>query len=256
MTHELKEPARLMSSGGDPLLVKVLRAGEAELGTDEQLAAVAARLGPILGASGTGTGAAAGGTKTASTLIGGTAAKVMGVLGIGAALTVSVGYLATRSPTPPSPEGRPSSVIHDPPAPTNVASPAHAPVPKDEGSPPSPSTKPVATARPSNRAAPTRVESAASPSAQIETPDAEVRLLHRAQDSLRGESLQALAICDEHGRRFPNGLLSQEREVIAIEALTRLGRLDDAKTRARRFRKANPSSSHLGRIEVLVGNDF
>ena len=113
MTQELKEPARLMSSAEDKLLMNVLRAGEAELGTSDQLATVAAKLGPILGGggmSGAGGSGAAAGTKAASTLLGGTAGKVLGVLGIGAAVSLSVGYLATRSPV----GGNHSSNVVDP----------------------------------------------------------------------------------------------------------------------------------------------
>ena len=81
-------------------------------------------------------------------------------------------------------------------------------------------------------------------------------MLQRAQSALRVDPAQALAICDEHRRSFPRGLLGQEREVITIGALMRLGRSADAETRARRFAAQHPSSTHLRRIETLLGKSL
>jgi hypothetical protein len=80
-----------------------------------------------------------------------------------------------------------------------------------------------------------------------------VKLLQRAQDALAADPAQALSICGDHARAFPQGLLAQEREVIAVDALMRLGRTDEATARAVRFEGAYPSSTHLRRIEALVG---
>ena len=43
-------------------------------------------------------------------------------------------------------------------------------------------------------------------------------------------------------------------EVIAIDALVRLGRRPEAETRAARFAKAYPGSSHKTRIDALLGS--
>ena len=53
-------------------------------------------------------------------------------------------------------------------------------------------------------------------------------------------------------RRFPDGMLVEERELIAIEALLRVGRREMADARAMRFRDAHPSSVHLPRLDRLL----
>jgi len=79
-----------------------------------------------------------------------------------------------------------------------------------------------------------------------------VQLLERAQDALRSRPSEALTLADHHARRFPQGLLVQEREVIAIEALVKTGRKADAKARAARFESSFPGSSHTRRIRILL----
>ncbi|GAC1352587.1 MAG: hypothetical protein NVS3B20_12710 [Polyangiales bacterium] len=82
---------------------------------------------------------------------------------------------------------------------------------------------------------------------------AEMTLLNSAQASLARDPVESLRLCDEHARAFPAGSLTQEREVIAIDALVRQGRRADAESRAERFKKRFPQSGHLRRIETLLG---
>lgn len=84
---------------------------------------------------------------------------------------------------------------------------------------------------------------------------AEASLLRRAQDALRSSPADALAFTDEHARRFPRGALAQEREVMAIEALTKLGRQGEAEKRAARFVRTYPESTHRARIDTLLGKE-
>src|SRR5205085_9990249 len=81
----------------------------------------------------------------------------------------------------------------------------------------------------------------------------EAQLLQQAQAGLADDPALALAQATEHARRFPGGALSQEREVIAILALQKLGRLDEARARAERFLARYPASAHRRRMEALVG---
>ncbi len=281
MTHDAKDPARLAVSVDDPLLADLLRAGEAELGTQEQLAAVAAKLGPILGSGGGAGGAGGGGAgsvggiiKPASTLVAGTAGKVLGVLAIGAVVALAGGYSAWRAPgaaddaakpvaraprppTPPTPDHTSSDEVSPPGSPAPLSALPTTPRARPLGSSPTMhATSPPARAVPVESTAPSSTVPAEAVTVPAEAVESEVRILQRAQDALRVAPSRSLSICEEHASRFPNGLLSQEREVMAIDALTRLGRTDEATTRARRFRSAHPSSSHLGRIEVLVGRSF
>ena len=80
--------------------------------------------------------------------------------------------------------------------------------------------------------------------AETDTVKAEAALLERARLLATNNPSQALAVTREHARRFPNGLLAQEREVIAIEALRKLGKQDEASQRATKFQKAYPGSAH------------
>ena len=113
------------------------------------------------------------------------------------------------------------------------------------------------------RADPVRSPALAAPSASASVPTApaespvmaptEVQLLRQAQASLKGNPAGALTLCAEHQRRFPGGVLGQERDVLAIDALSKLGRKAEARARADRFLLAYPTSAHRGRIEGLVG---
>ena len=85
-------------------------------------------------------------------------------------------------------------------------------------------------------------------------PVAEVALLERAQRSLDVEPREAVAITAEHRKAFPRGALVQEREMLAIDALLRLGDRAAAERRARAFERAFPSSSHRARLADLLSS--
>ena len=77
----------------------------------------------------------------------------------------------------------------------------------------------------------------------------EARLLERAQAALDGKPAEALRLSREHEARFPRGALVQEREVIAIEALRRLGHTAAAQARAAQFERRFHGSVHAPRLE-------
>ena len=74
-------------------------------------------------------------------------------------------------------------------------------------------------------------------------------LLRRAYAATTTAPRQALALTVEHARRFPTGVLAEEREVIAIEALAKLGRDDEARSRSSAFFAAHPGSAYRLRID-------
>ena len=91
--------------------------------------------------------------------------------------------------------------------------------------------------------------SAPAPAARCD----DVMLVDAADTQLRaGKPKAALAVVREHERRCPTGALVQERERIAIEALVQLGRIDQARGRARAFEERFPSSPHVGRIRQIL----
>ncbi len=72
---------------------------------------------------------------------------------------------------------------------------------------------------------------------------AERVLLDRARRSLlHGDPLGALAAVGEHERRFPRGVLSEERDALRVEALVAAARFDDARASAAAFHAAHPGS--------------
>lgn len=78
-------------------------------------------------------------------------------------------------------------------------------------------------------------------------------LLDQARAALTsGDGARALSLADEHRRRFSNAQLSEEREAIAIQALVTLGRYDEARARAGRFRDVAPNSLFLPAIEASL----
>lgn len=94
---------------------------------------------------------------------------------------------------------------------------------------------------------------AAPAAASPERPRSELEILTEAKRIAPNQPAAALALLDEHARRYPSGALEQEREVLAIEALVRVGKRADARSRAESFAKKFPASAHLRRIEVVIG---
>src|SRR5690606_877739 len=63
---------------------------------------------------------------------------------------------------------------------------------------------------------------------------------------------RALALTREHKRLYPNGKLSQEREVIAIEALSRLDQKNRAQQKATEFSEKYPESAHPKKVDTTL----
>jgi type IV secretory pathway VirB10-like protein len=82
--------------------------------------------------------------------------------------------------------------------------------------------------------------------------EGEASFLRRAKVALASDPGCALRMAGEHPTRYPRGVLIQEREVLAIEALVRLGRAEDARARAASFRSRYPSSAHHAHIGGLI----
>jgi hypothetical protein len=80
----------------------------------------------------------------------------------------------------------------------------------------------------------------------------EPQLIERARKALASDPRRALALTQEHQRRFPAGALGVEREVIALEALARSGQTAEAKRRATAFEAKYPKSIHLPRVHALL----
>ncbi len=71
----------------------------------------------------------------------------------------------------------------------------------------------------------------------------------------RGNHDAALDATRRHERAFPRGRLAEERELIAIQALSGLGRRDDARARAVRFLKVYPRSMFAPAVLAAAAPD-
>jgi outer membrane protein assembly factor BamD (BamD/ComL family) len=71
----------------------------------------------------------------------------------------------------------------------------------------------------------------------------ELRILERARAAVAaGDFSAALRAIANHQRRFPAGRLQEEREALRVKALSGLGRSDEARRAAERFRERFPRS--------------
>jgi hypothetical protein len=92
----------------------------------------------------------------------------------------------------------------------------------------------------------------AAPKAPTALGVTETQILRDARLVLDRDPRSALALSEQHRRDYPNGSFTQERELIAITALVKLGRHGEAKERAARFRSAYPSSPYRARLDRIL----
>jgi hypothetical protein len=278
----MSDPKRLLDSSGDATpLERELLAGELGAAPSAKLEdavwqRVLGALPPIGPGSGDGGGSGAGGDWGAGAGAAGAGASTAGAsAGAGGALagaakalvvglfagTVAVtgvaeiGERVGSAPLAPSAAGVESTAL-----PATVA-----PVPQVRSAPaiaaPAPEA-PIAAPRGFARSEPSSAVTAAteSASARFELPPTadlasrtrgERLALERARRALRGgDPLTALGIAD--GAAQPGSVLTQEREVLAIEALSAAGRSDAARERARAFLARFPGSPHQKHVAQFV----
>jgi hypothetical protein len=137
-----------------------------------------------------------------------------------------------------------------------VATPAARAVVETEPSPPLVQTVVSSRASPEPVVATRRGErrrgQARTRPAPASDPTAELALLTRAKRTLPSDASAALGLTREHQATFPRGTFAEEREVIAIEALARMGDTAAALRRTAAFRAAYPHSAHLERLRVVL----
>jgi hypothetical protein len=235
----MNDPVRFGDAGSDAPeeLRRLFRAGGEDLPTEAELGRLAARLGPIFEPP-----------PSSSPITLATAGKVAAVSAVvvGAAVlfALNFGPHGRRPPdapdrwTPPrTPESAP------PPSGSGMGASSPSSAPDHAGLAPSTSAVPVAPS--------------GSPSAGSSHPngvsarpaESEAELLERARGALASSPARALALTEQHRTRFPSGVLAQEREVIAIEALKRLGRTDEAARRAADFARRYPGSAYRKKLD-------
>jgi hypothetical protein len=79
---------------------------------------------------------------------------------------------------------------------------------------------------------------------RVEESPSEIELLARARAEPASHPRATLRLCAQHEALHPQGVLREEREVLAIDALLATDALTAAEARARRFRRDFPHSVH------------
>lgn len=256
MTYD-SDPPRLRVSGdpGDPF-VQALEEAHRELPTAEQLEAVAARFAvedaaPSLLASSRAR------LRARGVQLGAAALAIAAAVGATVLITHRLPLVTAEGSGEPAAAPAPvvvpeKAAAHQEPAVTE------SPVAPEQAH----TAEPVKPHTPSNaRRTPPPAPAAAPSQGELPTSDvdgpsaeAEAALLGRAHQALASNPARALSLTDEHRREYPAGALTQESDLIAIEALASLGRSGDARAAAARFRARYPSSAHLRRIDRLLGD--
>jgi TolA-binding protein len=109
---------------------------------------------------------------------------------------------------------------------------------------------PAVTAEARSIAKPQR---SARPATAQESYAAELDLLQRAQSAYTSRDFSdALVLVAEHGRRFPNGRLAEQREALRVKSLVGSGRADEARHAVAAFAKRFPRSALLQRLQATA----
>lgn len=175
-------------------------------------------------------------------------------LALGAVLGAGGSFAVTRLMTPepaPSETGstRGASI-------TNSVSAPLAEAPSLEQQPSkalsSPKQAPLEPALRAPVAAPLSAPSA-SESASANALQEEIRLLEQARRNLAAAPDSARLALLDHERRFPNGHLRIERELLLVDSLVRLGRRAEAEARAASLERQNPNSLYRERLDQILG---
>ncbi|MBK6694110.1 MAG: hypothetical protein IPG50_18175 [Myxococcales bacterium] len=260
----MNEPKRLFESA-EPALREALAELKADVPSAAHFDAMAARVLSLTapsGGDGGGDGGRGQGTGDAATDAGGSGGGATGLAGeiargaalklglstklalTGFAVAVAVSGVAfVRDEGPAMRPPRPAvSVTVQVAAPVTSAQPDASPLT-------SPGLVVSAESAATAPAAPTKLNPSQAPTRDLA---AETELLSRAQGRLARDPQGTVALCAEHRRRYPDGALREERDVLEVDALIRAGDVEKARRAGARFLRAHPDSSHARRVRDLV----
>lgn len=204
------------------------------------------RLALKVGGAALGTAAVTGSATKALAASG--SLKMLAICGAVAVAGVGLGgYALQRDVAPPSSK---SAAV------PSVAEPARQqqpPKPVEQNEPPAPEPLEVPIAL-GSLPSPATTSSGGSAKARAASIQSELELIRRAQKHLhRGEDAAALALLAEHARRFPNGVLTQERDASRVSALCQAGDVVAARALAEQFLQRSPQSPFADRVRNSCG---
>ena len=259
------DPPRLASGGADACasLRDALKSASNDGPTQQDLAKLSGMLAPVFMAPPSsfpdvGSNGLSESASASAKLLGAGFGKGATMLAV-AAVCAAGGYGAWRALAPSSTATQniaPAPVVQP------LALPAKEPIrvdqlPIDDTKAPGDVTPQSAASRPreATRARPIELPAsnlaaeevaAGSPKPQL----SEWALIELARKSGPTDPRNALALAQDHHRRFAGGPLSEEADFIEIEAMKRLGRFEDARSLEERFRKRYPNSMHGQTVHV------
>lgn len=239
----MKDPHPLLDSGANELELALLRAGDADRPSAKARQAALAALGlsgAVLGASSPVAAAAGSSALTTGTRL--LAAKWWA---IGALVTASgaagLGYAALASTPATAPSTRTAPQRSQPPLAARPA--VELPAPEVIAPP-----APVNSQRERPPSQPRGSNSAGNPGIQQE-----IALIDRARGAVAArQPAAAMAALDEHQRRFPGGVLTQEATLLRIETLLARGDKASAARLGRQFLDRYPRSPMAARVKTLI----
>jgi len=125
-------------------------------------------------------------------------------------------------------------------------------LPTPEVAPPVRASKPIRDSKGrSSRSSPAAKAPAPAPD-DARDPAAELGLLTRARRVLLADPARSLELAEEHALRYPRGVFAEEREVLAVEALLRAGKVEAGQKRGQRFLRLHENSAHTVRMRELM----
>ncbi len=255
----MNEPRRLRDGGGDDDLRELLAAGARPRGMSAPERAMASRQAAKIAAVPVGMLAWWGASKALAAGL----ATVAVVVGAGVVVAVRAKPPATiaTATAPARPRAQQQRVARVAPsvvstAPTEVP-PTPPPTIERVAVRPPVAARSTRLSPPVAEPMPTPVETPAPPPAPVVAPQrneslgAENVLLVRAHRSLESDPASSLALVDAH-TGFANPTLAEERELIAVIALQRLGRRDEARARGEALIARRPTGTNAARVRSLL----
>lgn len=177
------------------------------------------------------------------------------VAAIGLVTVIASGGETRRAAELPAqtPAVTPAQTPPPPPPPTTTPTPTPTPAVTPPLAVPAPAITPVPRATPRPRAVtrppPVAAVDAADPDEGLRR---EIAQLADGRHLLINDPAAALALVDAGQREFATGMFAEERAAIAIFALDKLGRREEARHRAERFVRRYPAGSFSHRVRALI----
>ena len=266
----MTEPRRLIHGGGDELSAELMRSALDDVprpGAQRQLLVSLGAAGTVLAASAAAKGAALAGSAAGQAGVAGSAGAVgaaaagtgtaaktavtttllfkwigIGVVAGGVATGAAVGVSQFTGEPQQMPAASASSATVEVSARTGQAPHQTGGVPQLNPA----AEEPVEAEAPS-------VARFTSPAAAPSGLASEISLLDRARSALDGgDTNAALAALDEHGAKYDTGALTEEAELLRLEALVQRRQTAAALSQGRAFLAAHPRSPHAGRVRRLM----